>query len=87
MVTAEKKLLNKVARQARVCKYGFDKALQLMNNIEYFSENKALVNELKSQLSEVQALNQAKDALLIQYTKELRVFNKDRFLPLPKPTK
>lgn len=82
MVSAEKLLKNKIARQVRVCQRGFDKALQLMQNIEYFDHNKALVRELTYQLNEVQALNQAKDALLNQYMRELRSFNKDFFVTI-----
>ena len=82
MVTAERLLKNKIARQLKVCQRGIDKALQLQKSIDYLSHNKALVMELNCQLHEVQAYNQAKDALLQQYVREYRSFNKDFLAPI-----
>ena len=57
----------------RVIQASFDKALVLRQQIEYCDHNKALVEELKSKLCALEAMNQAKDALLQQYITEYKV--------------
>lgn len=74
MVSRQKYLKNAINRQLRVCMRGVDKALELQMRLEYFSDKPGVVSNLKADLCEVQALNQAKDALLMQYVTEYKQY-------------
>ena len=72
MVGARKLIYNNIRRQMRVIQTSFDKALELRQKMEYFDHNRALYDELKSKLCALEAMNQAKDALLQQYITEYK---------------